>query len=308
MLGLQLALFFVVLVALVKPLGAYMARVYQGQPCGLDRGLGWLERLIYRFSLCRSAPRDGLEASTPSRCSLFNGLGLVVVYALAAPARHAAAQSAALRRQQPRSGVQHGRQLCHQHQLARLRRRVDDELPDADARPDRAELRLGRDRHGSARRADPRPGPPHKSHTDRQLLVRSDAQHALHPAAAVARPGAGPRVAGRRAELSTLRNAPRCCNPSHRTPTASPSPSKRSPMGPAASQIAIKQLGTNGGGFFNVNSAHPYENPTPLANFLEAALDPRDSGRRSVTRSATWSATPGKAGRCWPRCSSSSCR
>lgn len=41
------------------------------------------------------------------------------------------------------------------------------------------------------------------------------------------------------------------------------------PMGPAASQIAIKQLGTNGGGFFNVNSAHPFENPTPLSNFLE---------------------------------------
>jgi K+-transporting ATPase ATPase A chain len=41
------------------------------------------------------------------------------------------------------------------------------------------------------------------------------------------------------------------------------------PMGPAASQIAIKQLGTNGGGFFNVNSAHPFENPTPLANFFE---------------------------------------
>ena len=41
------------------------------------------------------------------------------------------------------------------------------------------------------------------------------------------------------------------------------------PMGPAASQIAIKQLGTNGGGFFNVNSAHPYENPTPLSNFVE---------------------------------------
>ena len=40
-------------------------------------------------------------------------------------------------------------------------------------------------------------------------------------------------------------------------------------MGPAASQIAIKQLGTNGGGFFNVNSSHPYENPTPLSNFLE---------------------------------------
>jgi K+-transporting ATPase ATPase A chain len=41
------------------------------------------------------------------------------------------------------------------------------------------------------------------------------------------------------------------------------------PLGPAASQIAIKQLGTNGGGFFNVNSAHPFENPNPLTNFLE---------------------------------------
>jgi K+-transporting ATPase ATPase A chain len=40
-------------------------------------------------------------------------------------------------------------------------------------------------------------------------------------------------------------------------------------LGPAASQIAIKQLGTNGGGFFNVNSAHPFENPTPLSNLLE---------------------------------------
>lgn len=41
------------------------------------------------------------------------------------------------------------------------------------------------------------------------------------------------------------------------------------PMGPAASQIAIKQLGTNGGGFFNANSAHPFENPTPFSNFWE---------------------------------------
>ena len=41
------------------------------------------------------------------------------------------------------------------------------------------------------------------------------------------------------------------------------------PMGPAASQIAIKQLGTNGGGFFNANSSHPFENPTPFSNFLE---------------------------------------
>jgi len=41
------------------------------------------------------------------------------------------------------------------------------------------------------------------------------------------------------------------------------------PLGPAASQIAIKHLGTNGGGFFGANSAHPFENPTPFTNFLE---------------------------------------
>lgn len=41
------------------------------------------------------------------------------------------------------------------------------------------------------------------------------------------------------------------------------------PLGPAASQIAIKQLGTNGGGFFNTNSAFPFENPTPLSNFVQ---------------------------------------
>ncbi len=46
----------------------------------------------------------------------------------------------------------------------------------------------------------------------------------------------------------------------------------RLPMGPVASQEAIKELGTNGGGFFNANSAHPFENPTPLSNFLETLL------------------------------------
>ncbi|HKW84203.1 MAG TPA: potassium-transporting ATPase subunit KdpA [Burkholderiaceae bacterium] len=46
-------------------------------------------------------------------------------------------------------------------------------------------------------------------------------------------------------------------------------PTQQIAMGPVASQEAIKMLGTNGGGFFNANSAHPYENPTPLSNFLQ---------------------------------------
>ena len=43
-------------------------------------------------------------------------------------------------------------------------------------------------------------------------------------------------------------------------------------FGPAASQVAIKQLGTNGGGFFNANSAHPFENPNAVTNFVQIVL------------------------------------
>lgn len=56
---------------------------------------------------------------------------------------------------------------------------------------------------------------------------------------------------------------------SYQTVTTLEGVSQTIPMGPAASQIAIKQLGSNGGGFFGLNSAHPFENPTPLSNLLE---------------------------------------
>jgi K+-transporting ATPase ATPase A chain len=55
----------------------------------------------------------------------------------------------------------------------------------------------------------------------------------------------------------------------HEVTKETPVTTQTLPMGPAASQIAIKMLGTNGGGFFNANSAHPYENPTPFSNFIE---------------------------------------
>lgn len=56
---------------------------------------------------------------------------------------------------------------------------------------------------------------------------------------------------------------------SYKTVTTLEGAKQTIPMGPAASQIAIKQVGTNGGGFFGVNSAHPFENPTPISNFLQ---------------------------------------
>ena len=83
------------------------------------------------------------------------------------------------------------------------------------------------------------------------------------------RPGPVLRLAGRAAELST--------------PTSSATTLEGGQQviaqGPVASQEAIKMLGTNGGGFFNANSAHPYENPTPLANFVQMLADLRDRRR-----------------------------
>ena len=145
-------------------------------------------------------------------------------------------------------------------------------------------------------------------------LVRKQAQHAREflgrpdPLHALSAPAACPSsctfvlvATGRRANLRTA---------TPRRPR-SKARSKQIPLGPAASQIAIKQLGTNGGGFFGQNSAHPFENPTPLTNFLEilaiflipigARLHVRRDGERSPpglgdlggdVRALRWSASP----------------
>jgi len=78
---LQIGLYFVVLLALAKPLGWYMARVYQGQACGLDRVLGPLERLVYR--LCGVRETEEMDWKTYGIAMLvFNAMGLVALYAL----------------------------------------------------------------------------------------------------------------------------------------------------------------------------------------------------------------------------------
>ncbi len=105
---------------------------------------------------------------------------------------------------------------------------------------------------------------------DRQFLGRSDADDAVHPAAAVPASLAIGLVS--QGVVQTLVRLPA-------RRRLSRAASRLLPMGPAASQIAIKQLGTNGGGFFNVNSAHPFENPTPLSNFVADAGDPAHPGR-----------------------------
>src|SRR5438874_2394286 len=77
----QLTLYLVVLVLLVKPLGWYMARVLEGKPCGLDRALGWCEHGIYRVA--GVDPRVEMGWKTYALAMLaFNAVGLLVVYAL----------------------------------------------------------------------------------------------------------------------------------------------------------------------------------------------------------------------------------
>jgi AAHS family 4-hydroxybenzoate transporter-like MFS transporter len=79
--ALQLAVYLVVLLALAKPLGAYMARVYEGRGVGLDRVLGWLERLLYRLSGVRPDREMGWKTYAFAML-LFNFAGLLVVYLL----------------------------------------------------------------------------------------------------------------------------------------------------------------------------------------------------------------------------------
>src|SRR5437870_1936791 len=78
---LQLVLYLVVLLALAKPLGAYMARVYEGRPCGLDGVLGWLERLVYRLSGVRPDEEMGWKTYAVTML-LFNLAGMLVLYGI----------------------------------------------------------------------------------------------------------------------------------------------------------------------------------------------------------------------------------
>ena len=133
---------------------------------------------------------------------------------------------------------------------------------------------------------------------DRQLLGRPDPEHALHPAAALVRARARPGLPGRGPDLRAVREgrrrpADRVRRAGDRTRTASPSSTPRGSrkttkstlteqvlaLGPAASQVAIKQLGTNGGGFFNVNSAHPVREPDAALELPRAPGDPAHPGR-----------------------------
>ena len=151
---LQLIFYMVVLIALAKPIGLYMARVYQGEKTFLDPLLRPLEKWIYRLSDVH--PDEDMNWKVYALAMmLFNGLGLLAVYAFQRLQGYLPLNPQGFSAVSPDSVLEHGRQLCHQHQLAGLRRRDHHELPDPDAGADHPELRLGRHRHGGRHRHDP---------------------------------------------------------------------------------------------------------------------------------------------------------
>ena len=262
----QIVLYFVVLAALAKPLGAFMARVYEGKPCGLDRALGWLERLIYRFSGI-----DPREEMTWKRYTvavlLFNAVGFLAVYALLRlqgvlplnpqgfPANtpdlafDTAASFATNTNWQSYSGEA---TMSYLSQMLGLT--VQNFVSAASGMAVLVALI-----RGLVRRSTNTIG------NFWYDLVRSTVYIMLPLSIIVA------LVLVSQGAIQNFKSyeTANLLQPMAAAADGTTVDTQTLAMGPAASQIAIKQLGTNGGGFFNVNSAHPFENPTPLANFVE---------------------------------------
>ncbi len=281
----QIAIYLIVLLALVKPLGLYMARVYQNESVGLNRYLAGFENLLYRLSGVKTE-QDMRWTQYTLAVLVFNVLGLLVVYGLqrfqdvlpfnpqALPAIspdsafNTAVSFATNTNWQSYSGEATMSYLTQMLGLC-----VQNFMSAASGMAVLVALIRGFIRRNSQGIGNfwvdmtrtvlyiliP------LSFIFALILVSQGVVQTVKPYATVNLSEAvsyqAPKLddtgkaildAQGKAVTETLKNTQQTLA-----------------LGPAASQIAIKQLGTNGGGFFNVNSAHPYENPTPLTNFLE---------------------------------------
>ena len=263
---LQILLYSALILAVTKPLGIYMYRVFEGERQPLPRVLRTDRALPLPLLRRRSDARAGLEAVHARAAALQRVRHAGHLRDRSACRTCCRSTRRALARSSADSAFNTAASFTTNTNWQALRRRVDHELPHPDGGPRLAQLHLGGGRHRVAHRAGARLHPPAGARRRRDGignfwvdLIRGIA---LRAAAALHRLRSAPDLAGRDPELQPVRRGRR----------RSRAPSRRIAMGPVASQEAIKQLGTNGGGFFNANSAHPFENPTPLTNFLEMFL------------------------------------
>jgi K+-transporting ATPase ATPase A chain len=281
----QLVFYVVVLLVLAKPLGAYMARVYEGRPLVLDRAFGWLERLIYRAGGIRPTEEMGWKTYALAMLA-FNFLGLLAVYLLQRAQGILPLNPQGMPGVSPDSsfntavsfatntnwqGYAGESTMSYLSQMLALT--VQNFVSAASGMATMVALI-----RGFARRSVETIGNFWVDLTRSTLYILLPLSVIL--ALALVSQGVV-QTFGAYSKATVLQTSeydePVTDKDGKPVLDAKGQPTTRKSklteqviaVGPAASQIAIKQLGTNGGGFFNANSAHPLENPTPLANFLE---------------------------------------
>jgi potassium-transporting ATPase potassium-binding subunit len=282
---LQLVFYLVVLIALAKPLGAYMARVYQNEPIVLGRVLGWLESLIYRVSGVREGEEMGWKTYAATML-LFNFFGVLAVYLLQRLQGVLPLNPASFGAVSPDSSFNtavsfatntnwqgYGGESTMSYLTQMLALTVQNFLSAATGMAVVAALI-----RGFARRSAATIGNFWVDLTRTTLYILLPLSFVLalalvwqgmpqtfkpYPTATVVQPT-------QYDEPVTDKDGKPVLDDKGQPKTKKSTLTEQViAVGPVASQIAIKQLGTNGGGYFNVNSAHPFENPTPLSNFLE---------------------------------------
>ncbi len=282
---LQILLYIAVLLALAKPLGWFMARVYQGKPCGLDRVLGPVERLIYRLAGVKADREMGWKLYAAA-VMIFSAVGLFFVYALQRLQGILPLNPQGLGAVSPDSSFNtsvsfvtntnwqgYGGETTMSYLTQMLGLGVQNFVSAATGMAVLVALI-----RGLSRRTSSTIGNFWVDLTRSTLYILLPLSLLL----AVVLVSQGVVQTFRPYQTVSLTQplsydepvkdgAGNAVNGPDGKPLTRPVQvvEQTIPLGPAASQVAIKQLGTNGGGFFNANSAHPLENPTGLSNFLE---------------------------------------
>ncbi|WP_447975417.1 potassium-transporting ATPase subunit KdpA [Nitrospira sp. Kam-Ns4a] len=262
----QIGLFFLLLLASVKPVGWYLARVYEGRPLGVEKLLGPVERLLYRSAGIR--PEAEMDWKTYSLALLgFNAAGFFLLYALqrfqgalplnpqgvgAVPPELAFNTAVSFVSNTDWQAYAGETTMSHLTQMLGLT--VQNFVSAATGLAILAALI-----RGLARRSAETIGNCWVDLTRGTLYL-------LLPASCLL---ALLLVSQGVVQTFDASRTVRLLQPRPATDAGPPLTQQIIAVGPVASQVAIKQLGTNGGGFFNANAAHPLENPTPLSNLLE---------------------------------------
>ena len=282
---LQIGLYLVVLVALVKPLGSYMAKVYEGERCGLDRIVGPIERLIYRLLGVR--PDDEMSwKGYAGAAILFKLAFLFLLYAilrfqgvLPLNPQNFAGVSPDLAFNTAVSFITNTNWQSYggESTMSYLTQMTGLSVQNFVSAAQGMAVLVAVIR-GFTRRTAGSIGNFWVDFTRTVLyillplslimavfLVSQGVVQSFSPYKNV------PIVQTITYDNPKLDEKGNPIKDASGNPVTEKAEMKEQsiPLGPVASQIAIKQLGTNGGGFFNVNSAHPFENPTPLSNFME---------------------------------------